>query len=381
MAAGGVILAVAAALAIAYQVCAIVASVVFLARKREFGDAGFNGTGVSVLKPIRGLDPRFREAIGSHLALRGEFEVLAGVGHASDPAASVLREFPGVRVVEAKTVAPNGKVGVLTDLAREARYPVLIVSDADIIVEPDYLQRVTAPLEDSRVGLVTCLYRPEGDTFPARFEGLGIATDFAPSTLVARLAGVDEFAMGSTLVFRRRDLERAGGFAAIGEYLADDYQLGHRIHGLGLKCVLSDVIVETHVVGSWSDVWRHQVRWARTIRVSKFWGYLGLPVTFATLWTLVAAAAGRWDLAAALLGARLAMATVAGLLVIRSGDSLRLWPLIPLRDLFGVAVWVAGLFGSTVVWRGIRLRLGAGGRIRPAEAPAQAPVVANDATL
>src|SRR5207248_7118078 len=141
---------------------------------------------------------------------------------------------------------------------------------------------------------VTCLYRPIGGTFPARFEGLGVSTDFAPSTLVARLVGVDEFALGSTMSFRRADLERIGGFAAIADYIADDYQLGHRLHALGLKCVLSDVIVETHLGGSWTEVWNHQIRWARTIRVSKFFGYIGLPVTFATFWALVAVAAGHW---------------------------------------------------------------------------------------
>jgi ceramide glucosyltransferase len=319
---------------------------------------------VSILKPIRGLDPAFREAIRSHTVLQGDYEVLCGVSNLSDPAISVMREFPGVRVIECHTKARNGKVGVLIDLVAAARYPMLVVNDSDIRVEPDYLARVTAPLVDSGVGLVTCLYRPVGDTFAARFEGLGISTDFAPSTLVARLLGVDEFAMGSTLAFRRADLERIEGFAPIADYLADDYQLGHRIHSLGLKCVLSDVVVETHLGGGWREVWAHQVRWARTIRVTKFSGYLGLPVTNATLWGVIAAACGRWDLAAVLLAVRMAMAFAAGWFVIRSRDVRRLWWLIPARDLFGFAVWLAGLFGSSVMWRGERLRLDRQGRIR-----------------
>ena len=214
------------------------------------------------------------------------------------------------------------------------------------------------------MGLVTCLYRPVGDTFAARFEGLGVATDFAPSALVARLVGVDEFAMGSTLAFRRVDLDRIGGFAAVADYLADDYQLGHRIHALGLKCVLSDVVVETHLGGGWRQVWAHQVRWARTIRVSRFGGYLGLPVTNATLWAVVCALFGRFDLAAALLGLRLVMAFAAGWRVLRSRDVLFLWWLVPVRDLFGFAVWVAGLFGNSVMWRGQRLVLDREGRIQ-----------------
>jgi ceramide glucosyltransferase len=306
-----------------------------------------------------------RDAIASHLALEGQFELLCGV-RVDDPAVNLLGQFPEVRVVQCRTETPNGKVGTLIDLERAATHSLLVVNDADIRVDPDYLRRVTAPLADPQVGLVTCLYRPEGDTFASRFEGLGVSTDFAPSALVARLVGVDEFAMGSTLAFRRADLKRIGGFEAIAPYLADDYQLGHRIHALGLKCVLSDVVVSTRLSGGWLEVWGHQVRWARTIRVSKFGGYLGLPFTFATLWALVAAAFGGWRPALALLAVRMLMAIEAGWFVLRSRDVLRLFYLIPLRDLVGAAVWIAGLFGSSVEWRGLRLKLDREGRIVPA---------------
>lgn len=352
------------AIAAAYQLIAIVACV-FRKPQRTAG----GNVAVSVLKPIRGLDAGFRDAIASHAALKGEYELLCGVRSLDDPAMTVLREFPRVRVVECHTKTPNGKAGVLMDLAAAARYSILVVNDADIRVELDYLARVTGPLADPRVGLVTCLYRPVGETFAARFEGLGVSTDFAPSTLVARLVGVDEFALGSTLAFRRIDLERIGGFAAVADYLADDYQLGHRLHGLGLKCVLSNVIVETHLGGGWRDVWRHQIRWARTIRVSKFGGYLGLPATFATLWAVVAALAGQWELGAALIVIRMTMATVAGWFVMRSGDVLRMWWAIPLRDLYGAAIWAVALFGNSVMWRGERLRLDGEGRITAADAP------------
>ncbi len=321
------------------------------------------GGWASILKPVHGADPALRAAIESHTVLEGEYELLCGV-RPGDPAADLIAQFPTVKMVESTTQTPNGKVGVLIDLVRAARYPILIVNDADIRVAPDYLSQVTAPLADPKVGLVTCLYRPEGDTFASRFEGLGVSTDFAPSTLVARLVGVDEFALGSTMAFRRTDLDRIGGFQAIADYLADDYQLGHRIHALGLKCVLSGAIVTTRLSGGWADVWRHQVRWARTVRVSKFWGYLGLPVTFATVWAVVAAAGGHFGLAVMLLASRMLMATVSGWFVLKSPDVLRLWLLIPLRDLFGAAVWLAGLSGRTVVWRGQRLQLDREGRIR-----------------
>ena len=232
----GAVVAVAAA----YQVVAIVACF----RRRGEGP-GARGQRASVLKPVSGLDSALRGAVESHSTLEGEYELLCGVRSLDDPAVTVLLEFPRVRMVECRTGALNGKVGLLIDLAREARFPILVVNDQDIRVETDYLTRVTAPLNDPRVGLVTCLYRPDGSTLAARFEGLGVSTDFAPSTLVARMVGVDEFAMGSTLAFRRADLERIGGFEAIQDSLSDDYQLWARLQALGLKCVLSDVIVST----------------------------------------------------------------------------------------------------------------------------------------
>ena len=350
-----------AAVAAAYQVFAIVAAVRF--RLAPDLRPSSPAAPVSILKPVRGLDPALRGAIASHSNLEGDYELLCGLRDLNDPAAQLLREFPRARVVECRTQAPNAKAGVLIDLARHARHPILVVNDADIRVEPDYPARVTAPLRDPQVGLVTCLYRTEGSTFAARFEGLGVATDFAPSTLVGRLVGADEFAGGSTLAFRRADLERIGGFEAIADYLADDYQLGRRLRGLGLRCVLSGVIVSTHLDGSWRQVWEHQLRWARTIRVSNFGGYVGLPATFATFWAVVAMAAGEWKISAAVLALRMSMAILAGWMVIRSRDVLRLWFLIPLRDLFAVAVWSVALFGNTVVWGGQRLKLDPEGRI------------------
>jgi ceramide glucosyltransferase len=340
----------------AYQVFAILACL-WRGRSRQ-AEAGKD---ISILKPVSGAGGNLREALASHAKL--DCELLCGVASPDDPAVAIICEFPKARLVVCSTTAPNAKVGILIDLVKAARYDTIIVNDSDICVEPDYLSRVTSPLSDAKVGLVTCLYRAVGDTFPARFEALGVATDFAPSTRVARFVGVDEFAMGSTLAFRRADLERIGGFESIADCLADDYQLGHRLHSLGLKCVLSDAVVETHLGGGWIDVWRHQIRWARTIRVSKFYGYLGLPVTFATLWAMVAAACGRWQLAIVILLIRLTMAVVGGWFVIRSKDALRLFPLIPLRDLFGVVVWIVALFGNTVIWRGRKLRIDRDGRI------------------
>ncbi len=193
-------------------------------------------------------------------------------------------------------------MGALIDLAREARHPILIVNDSDISVPAGYIHDVTAPLADPGIGLVTCLYRAEAHDWPSRFEALAIATDFAPSTLVARLFGVSDFGLGSTLAFRRADLDRIGGFHAIADYIADDYQLGHKLHALGLRNMISEVVVSTRLSsGSWLGAWRHQVRWARTIRLSGGAGYAGLPITYASLWAVIAALFGLWWIALPLL--------------------------------------------------------------------------------
>ncbi len=350
--------------AAAYQLIALVASVRFLARRptvpRKAGP-------VSILKPAHSDDPGFREAIQTYLLQDyPNFELLVG---ARDPAALAgALQGTAARLIEVTTKTANAKVGALVDLVRAAQHEILIVNDADIRVPPGYLARVVAPLADPAVGLVTCLYRAHGTSFAARFEALGVATDFAPSSLVAPLVGVDEFAFGSTLAFRRADLARIGGFEAIADYIADDYQLGKRLHALGLKCVLSEVIVDTGLgsnargVAAWREVWKHQVRWARTIRVSRYGGYAGLPVTFASLWALLLVALGFEELSLALFALRYLTATIA-VTALRDSAAATMLPLVPLRDLFGAAVWAVGLFGNHVEWREKRFRLGADGRI------------------
>jgi ceramide glucosyltransferase len=328
-------------------------------------------SGASILKPVRGADPGFYEAIRSQAIQEyPQFEILFGIRDPADPAAPeikrLIEEFPAVpiRLVLCSQDAPNGKVGVLMDLARQARHPLFVVSDSDITVPSGYLRDVTAPLADPAIGLVTCLYRAEADNLPSRFEALAIATDFAPSTLVAPFVGVSEFGLGSTLAFRRADLERIGGFAALADYLADDYQVGRKLHSLGLRNLISKVVVSTRLsADSWGQAWRHQLRWARTIRLSRGGGYAGLPVTFATLWALVAALGGLWWAALGLLVIRFAMAFTCGWFVLKSPDVWKYWYLIPLRDLWGVAIWATGLFGDTVEWRGRRLKLDAEGKI------------------
>ncbi len=326
---------------------------------------------LSILKPVHGRDPRFYEAILSHAVQDyPEFEILFGVNTPHDPALldieRLRREFPALRIEVAivPTTAPNAKVGVLAELARRARHDVFLVNDSDIVVEPGYLRAVTAPLAEPGVGMVTCLYRAGAGSWASRFEALGIATEFAPSVMVARLLGMADFALGSTMVFRKDTLERIGGFAAIANYLADDYQLGRRIAQLGYRVDFAPVVVETDLGGgSWAQTWRHQLRWSRTIRVSRPSGYYGYVVTHATLWGLVALAAHQWLAGAAALSVRILAGVWVGAGTLGDRKVLRDFWLIPLRDLFGFAVWSAGIFGDTVQWRDRRLKLRPDGRI------------------
>lgn len=332
---------------------------------------------LSILKPVHGRDPQFYKAILSHAAQQyPEFEILFGTGDRSDPALEDIRrlqcEFPQrrIEIVIAPTDAPNAKVGVLAELAKRARHPLLLVNDSDIVVDPGYLMAVTAPLADPAIGMVTCLYRGAAASWAARCEALGIATEFAPSVLVARLLGVAEFALGSTMVFRAEALRRIGGFEALANYLADDYQLGLHISQLGYRIEFAQFVVETDLGGeSWAQTWRHQLRWSRTIRVSRPAGYYGYVVTHATLWSLVAFAAGLWWTGPITLAVRMLAGVLVGTAILKDRNVLRDFWLIPLRDLFGFAVWVGGAFGNRVQWRDRKLRLRPDGRILE-EAPA-----------
>ncbi len=328
---------------------------------------------VSILKPLKGTDPDIYESFRSHcLQDYPEYEIVFGVSDPDDPAVASVRqlqsEFPDrtIRlVVSPNTLGPNVKVSNLAQMLPAARFEHLIVNDSDIRVEPSYLRRVVSPLTDARVGMVTCLYRGvAAPTLGSRLEALGISADFCAGVLVARqLEGGIHFGLGSTLVFRRADLERIGGFKSIVDFLADDYELGRRISSLGLKVGLSDVVVETHLPAyDFRGFLSHQLRWARGVRDSRAGGYFGLVSTFGLMWALFNLAAARgamwsWAVLGGVVLLRVAVALVIGKSVLRDARLLQnLW-LLPLRDLVAVFVWVASFFGHTVTWRGDRFRL------------------------
>ncbi len=345
---------------------------------------------VSILKPLKGLDPHLYEALASHCRQEysSAFELLFGLSDLADPAASVLeqlqREFPGValRVVHCPALlGANGKVSNLVQMLPHARYEHILISDGDIRVAPGYLGRILADFapvagRGSPVGLVTAPYRgrthgraakngTEGPaTLPSRLEALAIATDFFPGVLTARLIerGI-RFGLGSTLATTRTALDAIGGLLPLADHLADDYELGARVAAAGYKVVLSAEVVETSVAPyNLRGYWEHQLRWARAMRDSRRGGYLGLALTYALPWGLLNVIASGVSLPSIamlslVLAARVAVALTIGVGLLGDRQVLRdLW-LLPLRDCLGLALWAWSYAEDTVLWRGERLAL------------------------
>jgi ceramide glucosyltransferase len=321
---------------------------------------------VSILKPLKGTEPEMYENFRSHcLQDYSDYEIIFGISDPDDPATNLVKklqaEFPRhqIRLVHCdQKLGSNTKVSNLVQMLHHARYEYLIVNDSDIRVPRDYLWRVLPPLSDPEIGLVTCPYRGVANaTVGSQLEALGISTDFLPGVLVARQIEGMKFGLGSTLAFRRSDLQEIGGFEAFLDYLADDYYIGNRIASLGKQIELSSVVVESflphYTLKSFFD---HQLRWARTVKDVRRWGYLGMGITFVLPWALLTVAlakAAPWALTllAVALIARLATATYVSRKVLHDPQiALLAW--LPLRDIVALFVWLASFMGRTVNWRG-----------------------------
>jgi ceramide glucosyltransferase len=340
---------------------------------------------VSILKPLKGSDPEIYQSFRSHcLQDYPEYEIIFGVGEANDPAAASVerlqREFPEAKiqlVVCPEILGANRKLSTLAQMLPQARHAYLIVNDSDIRVAPDYLRRIVTPLlnretHDREIGMVTCLYRGvAAPTLGSRLESLGISSDFCAGVLAAKkLEGGLRFGLGSTMAFRRGDLQRAGGFESFADYLADDYELGKRISELGLEVYLSEVVVETFLPAyDLRGFLGHQLRWSRGMRDSRPGGYFGLVFTFGLIWSVlcIAASGGKgwaWGLLVATFSLRFLLAAVMDKAALRNRRSLwSLW-LLPLRDFVAAAVWLTSFAGNTVDWRGDRFELKDGKLIR-----------------
>lgn len=340
-------------------------------------DGDNDSPGISVLKPVCGIEPNALANFDSFFRQEyPKWEILFGAEHANDPGLEAARRIaerhPGV---DATIVSGNGipgtnpKVRTLAALARAAKHPLLLVSDSDILVDRLHLRRMAAPLRDPATAVTTCLYRTNAEGVWGRLDALALSTEFVPGALVARRLEGMTFAMGAGILIRRDVLERIGGFARIADCLADDYLLGNLPYRAGYGVALAHEIVDHGVsTRSLRDLVARQIRWNLGIRIARPWSYAGLGFmqgTAAALLLLVAngASLAACSLAAATTAVRLAAAWSVTDRLGDSGSRRLLW-LVPLRDLLSTALWVAGFFGRTIVWRGHRFRLEAGGRLR-----------------
>jgi ceramide glucosyltransferase len=352
---------------LAYYLLAILAGFRFFSSaRREIGANQNISPPISVLKPIRGLDRETYENYASFSAQDyPEFEILFAVSDSSDPAIPeierVIRDFPQrpLRLlIGSEPLGVSDKVNKLARMAREAKHELLLVSDSDVRVEPDFLRAVAAPFRYAGIGGVTCLYRGIADEcFAATLEALGNTADFAPGVLVARLFGGIDFMLGAVMATTKSQLAAIGGFESLADYFCDDFELGNRIAASGKRVVLSDFPVSiVYPREKLSQAFRHQLRWNLSIRYSRPWGHFGLIFSQGLPWAILgavlapsAAIAGAY--LAAYLVLRCTMALVVGAWGMHDETVRRYWRLLPLRDLFAFVVWVASFFPQRIYWR------------------------------
>ncbi len=364
-----------AGIAAAAALYLVVALLAMLRKAQPWPYAPPEWPAVTVLKPLFGVEAETYACLRSFCdQAYPQFQIVFGVRAEDDPVIALVRrlqqEFPESDldlVVDGRLHGSNRKVGNLINMMAAARHDHLVIADSDIRVEPGYLAKVVAPLLDPGVGVVTCAYR--GYPRPGLWSLLGsqfINEWFLPSVRVAAWMGSREFAFGATIAMRRGALEDIGGFAAIADQLADDYQLGELTRRNGLRTVLSEVEVETAVdEENFTALVRHELRWLRTIRAVRPAGYV---LSFVTFGVPVAAFGGVIGAAAAPAVAMFAVAAVARLVlhwrVAKAGEPLWHWLALPLGDMLGFTLWCWGFAARNVRWRQDRYLLTRSGSVR-----------------
>ncbi len=330
---------------------------------------------ISVLKPLCGFDDRLEENLCSFFRLDyPKYELLFAVHHSEDPAASLVRKVqsqfpsgPRVQLVETgKPNVPNAKAHSLRHLMARAEHSILVMADSDVHVPPGLLRSISAEFRDGNVGVVTCPYRGvPGKKLWSQLEAIGMNTEFLAGVLMARMVGGMDFALGPILAARREVIQELGGFAELGDYLAEDFVIGSRASRLGHKVVLSHCIIE-HRIGSQDLVHnlRHRLRWARSTRCSRGLGYWGQiftnPIPLAMLLWIAVPKSWPLLLFTAVIRGIAAWGTVS---LLDDPLSKAKWWLIPLQDVISFFVWIAGSFGNTVEWRGRRYNVYDDGRL------------------
>lgn len=360
--------------AIWYYCYGIYAAIEFFSHQTQI-DPDFHPP-ITILKPICGLDIDIYENFASFCQQDyPEYEIIFSVRDENDPCVQIVKkiidDFPkiDIRLVISRTIGTNFKVSNLANAQTEAKYSLLLLADSDVRVGPDYLRRVIQPMRDPAVGVVTCLYRPQVQGWAAILETIGISTQYHASVLVARSLEGMNFALGPTIAIHKSVLEAIGGFGAIADYLADDFQLGYLSAQAGYKVVLSDYVIN-HAIATESliDLIHRQTRWNCCTRVSRPWGYLGLIFTHGTTISLLFLIATfgsvfGWVVAGLTWSTRLVMGWIVGVKYLQDPCVQKFFWLIPLSDLINFGIWCCGFFGNTIEWRGRRLRLTKGGKL------------------
>jgi ceramide glucosyltransferase len=322
---------------------------------------------VSILRPMSGANDNTDANLCSIFEQDyPDYEVLISVHELTDPAVPVIRrvmsEHPDVRarlIVAGVSPFPNAKVWSLRALTPEAAHQTIVMADSDVRLKPNSLRRVVAELAQKDVGLVTCPYRASsGPRIWSRMEALGLNTEFLAGMLTARLLNGMDFAIGCTIATRKAELDLIGGLENLQNYLAEDFMMGNRMRKSGRKVILSRCVIE-HYIGNDSMMsnWRHRVRWARSTRRSRPWGYIGELFTKTTaislaLWIVAPAA---WGLALIGLAFRWGAEWAAGVWVLNDPMVEKYWFLLPFEGIASFVTWVLGFFGKTIDWRGRRL--------------------------
>lgn len=335
--------------------------------------------GVTLLKPLKGCEPATEDCLRSWFAqeFTGRVQILFGVASADDPVCDIVRklqqQFPQADsqlIVCGPSRGANAKVSKLCELEKLAKHELLFISDADVRVPADFLANAVEPLREPAVGLVNCFYRSANPTTPAmQCEAVAINADFWSQVLQSQTLKPLDFALGAVMGIRRAHLKEIGGFEALVDCLADDYQLGHRIAKKGYRVLLSSVVVDCWSPPmDWAAVWKHQLRWARTIRVCQPWPYFFSILSNATLWPLVwvCSAPSAWSLDVALgaLVIRCAIAVNLQSRLTKSRMHSKYFWLAPIKDLLQSVIWLLAFAGNRIEWRGERMRLARDGTLK-----------------
>ena len=332
---------------------------------------------VTILKPLCGIDKGTYTNLASFCEQNyPQYQIIFSVRSSTDPSIEVvenlIQQFPEIDislVVRDHIIGANLKISNLANAVKSAKHDILVIADSDIRVNSDYLQTIIQPLQDEKVGVVTCLYRSTAQGIATILEAICTATDFQPGILVSKQLEGIKFALGSTIVIRETTLAKIGGFAAVADYLADDYQLGYLPTQAGDNVVLSNYVVE-HGLGHSSllDAINRQIRWARCIRVSRPGGYIGLIFTFGTISSLLllitsSGSTLSWLVLSITLPMRFIMAWVIGVKVLNDEVTKKYFWLIPIADIVRFIIWCCGFVGNTIEWRGTKFKLVKNGKL------------------